>query len=214
MKLKIDLLRHGETVLGHTLRGSIDDELTELGWQQMQHTVQRYLKNQTSVSTLAPSQWQMVFTSPLKRCAIFAEQVASNLALTSILDSNLQEMHFGAWEGLSTQYIYEIEPELLANFWQYPTRFSPPNAELIHDFELRIRQALQNIYQHMIQQQVNHVLVVTHGGVIKLLKCLALQQPLDNILQMSAELGQLHHFAFDTETMQLELLSSDSESVQ
>ncbi|MEG1856339.1 MAG: histidine phosphatase family protein, partial [Acinetobacter sp.] len=34
----------------------------------------------------------------------------------------------------------------------------------------------------------------THGGVIKLLKCIALNHRLDDILKMSAELGQLNSF--------------------
>ena len=46
----------------------------------------------------------------------------------------------------------------------------------------------------MQQNQFVHAMVVTHGGVIKLLKCLALKQPLDNILKMAAELGQFNHF--------------------
>jgi len=50
---------------------------------------------------------------------------------------------------------------------------------------------------------------VTHGGVIKLLKCIALKQSLDDILKMSAELGQLNRFILDSETMQLELLESN-----
>ena len=37
--MQLDLLRHGETELSHTLRGSIDDALTQKGWQQMQRTI-------------------------------------------------------------------------------------------------------------------------------------------------------------------------------
>ena len=33
--LTLDLLRHGETELGGGFRGSLDDLLTPLGWQQM-----------------------------------------------------------------------------------------------------------------------------------------------------------------------------------
>ncbi len=37
--IMLDLLRHGETELGHTLRGSTDDALTLEGWQDMQRTL-------------------------------------------------------------------------------------------------------------------------------------------------------------------------------
>lgn len=47
----------------------------------------------------------------------------------------------------------------------------------------------------MQQHQYQSALVVTHGGVIKLLSCLAQQQSLDDLLKMPAELGQLHSFS-------------------
>ena len=185
---RIDLLRHGETELSHTLRGSTDDALTDSGWQQMQQTVDQFLKNNS------PNPWDIVFSSPLQRCALFADEIASNLKLELILDRNLQEMHFGDWEGVSTQEIYEKQPDVLAQFWETPTRFSPPNAETMQQFQQRILHALQQIQGSMQRNQFAHAMVVTHGGVIKLLKCLAFNQPLDDILKMSAELGQFNHF--------------------
>ena len=185
---RIDLLRHGETELSHTLRGSTDDALTDSGWQKMQQTVDQFLKNNS------PNPWDVVFSSPLQRCALFADEIASNLKLELILDRNLQEMHFGDWEAVSTQEIYEKQPDVLAQFWETPTRFSPPNAETMQQFQQRILHALQQIQGSMQHNQFAHAMVVTHGGVIKLLKCLAFNQPLDNILKMSAELGQFNHF--------------------
>ncbi len=185
---RIDLLRHGETELSHTLRGSTDDALTDSGWQQMQQTVDQFLKNNS------PNPWDIVFSSPLQRCALFADEIASNLKLELILDRNLQEMHFGDWEAVSTQEIYEKQPDVLAQFWETPTRFSPPNAETMQQFQQRILNAMRQIQGSMQHNQFAHAMVVTHGGVIKLLKCLAFNQPLDNILKMSAELGQFNHF--------------------
>lgn len=205
MMLKLDLLRHGETTLGHTLRGSTDDELTALGWQQMYQTMQ--MMDQASITqTMIQKPWDIIFTSPLKRCRLFAESIAEQLHRPLIVDQQLQEMHFGDWEGKSTQSIYENDPELLANFWQYPTTFTPPNAESLQIFQTRIQSALHNIQQQMSLYHAERVLVVTHGGVIKLLKCMALQQPLDDILKMSAELGQLNRFILNSETLHLQWL--------
>lgn len=186
---RIDLLRHGETELSHTLRGSTDDALTDSGWQQMRHTVDQSIKKHASIKP-----WDVVFSSPLQRCALFADEIATSLNLELILDRNLQEMHFGDWEGVSTQEIYEKQPALLAQFWESPTQFSPPNAESIQQFQQRILNALQQIQLAMQHNHFTHAMVVTHGGVIKLLKCLAFNQPLDDILKMSAELGQFNHF--------------------
>lgn len=205
MTLRIDLLRHGETTLGHTLRGSTDDVLTVLGWQQMQQAVQ--ITDQDSTSLIpVHTPWDMVFSSSLKRCCLFAETISKQFNIPLVIDSQLQEMHFGDWECMTTQQIYENDPELLANFWQQPTQFTPPNAESMQKFSMRIHNALRNIQQRMLQQNAQRALVVTHGGVIKLLKCMASQQSLDDILKMSAELGQLNCFLLDHEMMKLEWL--------
>lgn len=188
--LKIDLLRHGQSTLSHTLRGSTDDDLTELGWSQMQHSIDQSLHAQDNEAV----PWDVIFSSPLKRCRLFADRIAQQIEKPVFYHANLQEMHFGDWEALSTQYIYENEPELLANFWQQPTLFSPPNAETMQNFHLRVINGLTNIQQQMQANHWQHALLVTHGGVIKLLKCIALKHALDDLLKMSAELGQLDAF--------------------
>ncbi len=55
---------------------------------------------------------------------------------------------------------------------------------------------MQDLLTHMQKHNLQHALVVTHGGVIKLLACLAEQQPLDDLLKMSAELGKLYSLEF------------------
>ncbi|MEG0342054.1 histidine phosphatase family protein [Acinetobacter sp. TY1] len=203
MKLRIDLLRHGETTLSHTLRGSTDDALTALGWQQMQQTIDQAVQRAGSMP------WRLLFSSPLQRCAKFTEALVEQFDLSMTLNADLQEMHFGDWEGTSTAQIYADEPELLANFWQYPTQYNAPNGETLAHFQARILSGLAQIYQQMKVQQAEHALIVTHGGVIKLLKCLALQQPLDDLLKMTAELGQLSCFEVDVETLQLQLIEAE-----
>ena len=184
IKLHLDLLRHGETTLSHTLRGHLDDALTEHGWLQMQSTIQQYLDAQVH--------WDVIISSPLQRCQKFAAALAKQLELPLLLNAEIKEMYFGDWEGMSTQTIYENEPELLANFWQYPTRYHAPNGESLHQFQQRVIHGFDEIYVQMQQHNWNRVLIVTHGGVIKLLTCLARQHKLDELLTMPAELGKLY----------------------
>ena len=197
MHLKIDLLRHGESELSHTLRGSLDDALTAKGWQQMLSSIDQ--------SQTLPQQWDVVFSSPLQRCSMFAEHCVKERDIPLILDKNLQEMHFGDWEGQSIQQLYEQFPETLADFWQKPTQTTLPNAETMHQFHLRVSTAMSNIQQQMQLNGWQSALMVTHGGVIKLLKCMVLRQPLDDVLKMSAELGQLNSFHWDAATQVLAL---------
>ncbi len=192
-KFRIDLLRHGESQYSHTLRGHLDDELTEKGWQQMQSTIEQ-VTNQS---------WDVIISSTLKRCACFAEQLAKTTQLPLLLNHDLKEMYFGEWEGVSTQQIYETSPELLANFWQKPSQYCPPRAETLMQFQTRVLKGFQELLVEMQNQNWQHGLVVTHGGVIKLLACLATQQPLDDLLKMPAELGKLYSFEFSGKDGQL-----------
>jgi len=192
-KFRIDLLRHGESQYSHTLRGHLDDELTEKGWQQMQSTIEQ----------VANQSWDVIISSTLKRCACFAEQLAKTTQLPLLLNYDLKEMYFGEWEGISTQQIYETSPELLANFWQKPSQYCPPRAETLMQFQTRVLKGFQELLVEMQNQNWQHGLVVTHGGVIKLLACLAKQQPLDDLLKMPAELGKLYSFEFSETDGQL-----------
>lgn len=182
--MRLDLLRHGETTLSHTLRGHTDDELTENGWLQMQSTIQQYVAGGTN--------WDVIFSSPLQRCHVFAINLAEQLEIPLQLNMHIKEMYFGDWEGISTQSIYENEPELLANFWQFPIKYHAPNGESLEQFLQRVKVGFDEIHTQMKINQWNRALVVTHGGVIKLLTCLARHKHLNDLLKMSAELGQLY----------------------
>ena len=188
--MQLDLLRHGETELSHTLRGSIDDALTPKGWQQMQRTV----------DLVENADWDVIISSPLQRCLHFAEHMQKQLQCLLWIDAGLKEMNFGDWEGKTTQWIYEHHPEELAKFWETPTCYTPPDAEPITDFHQRIEKSHIEIQQRMQQHQFKKALVITHGGVIKMFKLMALKQPLDDILKMSAELGQLVSFKMHEQT--------------
>lgn len=112
MTLRLDLLRHGETELGGGLRGSLDDALTDAGWQQMR----------AAVAGQGP--WDRLVSSPLQRCARFAEELGVRLALPVSLDPDLQELHFGAWEGQSAAALMATDAEALGRFWADPYAFT------------------------------------------------------------------------------------------
>ena len=74
----IDLLRHGEPVGGRRYRGQIDDPLSDTGWQQMR-------------AALADRRdWDIIYTSPLRRCAEFAGELAARHGLPLASDPRLQ----------------------------------------------------------------------------------------------------------------------------
>ncbi|MEG0030399.1 histidine phosphatase family protein [Acinetobacter sp.] len=193
--LYLDFLRHGETSLSHTLRGKTDDALTEKGWMQMQSTIAQ--AEQVSQA------WDVIYSSPLQRCRLFAEQWAGQTQLPLFIEPNLQEMDFGEWEAQSTERLYQLYPDELAQFWQTPLSFTPPQAESLLTFKSRVLESVETLTQQMHVQGWQRALIISHGGVIKLLKCQALKQNDNDLLKMSAELGQLNSFVFDQGQLQV-----------
>lgn len=192
--LYLDFLRHGETSLSHTLRGRTDDALTAKGWAQMRSTITQ--SEQTGQA------WDVIYSSPLQRCRLFAEQWAEQKQLPLFIEPNLQEMDFGEWEAQSTERLYQLYPDELAQFWQTPLSFTPPQAESLMAFKSRVLEFIETLTQQMYAQGWTRALIISHGGVIKLLKCQALKQHDNDLLKMSAELGQLNCFVFDQGQLQ------------
>ena len=192
--LYLDFLRHGETSLSHTLRGRTDDALTAKGWAQMRSTITQ--SEQTGQA------WDVIYSSPLQRCRLFAEQWAEQKQLPLFIEPNLQEMDFGEWEAQSTERLYQLYPDELAQFWQTPLSFTLPQAESLLTFKSRVLESVETLTQQMYAQGWTRALIISHGGVIKLLKCQALRQHDNDLLKMSAELGQLNCFVFDQGQLQ------------
>lgn len=192
--LYLDFLRHGETSLSHTLRGRTDDALTAKGWAQMRSTITQ--SEQTGQA------WDVIYSSPLQRCRLFAEQWAEQKQLPLFIEPNLQEMDFGEWEAQLTERLYQLYPDELAQFWQTPLSFTLPQAESLLTFKSRVLESVETLTQQMYAQGWTRALIISHGGVIKLLKCQALKQHDNDLLKMSAELGQLNCFVFDQGQLQ------------
>ena len=169
MTLRLDLLRHGETELGGGLRGSLDDALTEKGWAQMRAAV------------VAGGPWDRLVSSPLQRCARFAAELGEQLNLPVQLDKDLQELHFGAWEGQSAAALMETDADALGRFWADPYAFTPPQGEPVSAFATRVLGAVARLQQACVGERV---LLISHGGVMRLLLAQARGLPREQLLNV------------------------------
>ncbi|KPA90969.1 MULTISPECIES: alpha-ribazole phosphatase family protein [Pseudomonas] len=174
--LYLDLLRHGETELGGGLRGSLDDALTDKGWAQMRQAV------------LEGGPWNRLVSSPLRRCARFAAELGERLGLPVELEKDLQELHFGAWEGQSAAALMETDAEALGRFWADPYGFTPPDGEPVSRFAERVLAAVEGLQRRYAGERV---LLVSHGGVMKLLLARARGLPREQLLQVEVAHGAL-----------------------
>lgn len=182
MSLRLDLLRHGETERGGGFRGSLDDALTDTGWAQMRQ----------AVSGLAG--WDALVSSPLQRCACFADELALTHGLPLQLEPGLQELHFGAWEGRSAAELMVDSERELGLFWNDPYTFTPPEGEPLLRFEARVLAALARL---QAQHAGKHLLLVTHGGVMRLLLARARGLPREHLLQVEVAHGALFSVLVD-----------------
>lgn len=176
--VQIDLLRHGETDGGARYRSHTDDPLTATGWGQMWAAVER-----------APA-WERIVTSPLKRCAAFAQALAQRLSIPVAIDERWREMDFGAWEGRTAADLMTTDAEALGRFWRDPWHNAPPGGESLAHVQARVFAAWDDIVR-----QRRPTLVIGHGGPIRLILGRCRGHPADELLAIDvphAALYRLH----------------------
>jgi len=151
MQTTIDLLRHGEVLGGSCYRGRTNDPLTEKGWGQMEHKIDKQ------------DHWDIIVSSPLSRCHDFAQSLSKKIARPLSVNPAFQEFNFGDWEGKTAE---QIDPHLLNQFYKDPVNFPPPNGEPFHDFQHRILTAWLSLLK---TDQNKNILLITHAGVIRII---------------------------------------------
>ncbi|MCW8901555.1 MAG: alpha-ribazole phosphatase family protein [Gammaproteobacteria bacterium] len=171
----IDLLRHGDVEGGRKYRGQLDDPLSELGWQQLRS------------STNKKQDWQHIITSPLKRCAAFAEELAQAHTLPLDTKNEFQEISFGLWEGKTAEELLSTETEFIKEYWNSPVKMTPPQGENLLDFEKRIITGWTDM---VTEFQGQHVLLISHAGVMRVILCHILGMPLTALFKLDVGLAK------------------------
>lgn len=182
----IDLLRHGACEGGEIFRGHCDTLLSKEGFDQMSNTIGE-----------APPEWDLIVTSPLRRCADFAEMLSVQYSALIKKEDNFKEIFFGDWDGKNISDITQRQPNDVANFWRSPEEFPPPNGETLPDFKKRVIPTWNKLLQI---ERNKKILCVSHGGVIRLLLAEILGMPRENILRLDipyASLSRIEIFHCD-----------------
>ncbi|MCF6208630.1 MAG: histidine phosphatase family protein [Ghiorsea sp.] len=151
--LTIDILRHGETEAeAGKLYGATDVPLSDLGKIQMLEAAKIIHKEPV----------KRIICSPLKRCKWLSEKFDSDVPAT--YDHAFAEMDFGEWEGQNIRNLIQQHPNFRTNISQ----LNPEQGESFLSFQQRVLSAWQAyIERHIIDG--GHHLLITHGGVIRLL---------------------------------------------
>lgn len=173
--ITVDLLRHGELEGGVKYRGWVDDPLTEAGRESMD-SVWGQLRNDVD----------LIITSPLSRCAQPASDWAKAAKIPCEVDPRVAEMHYGEWEGLTSEEIMVRHPGLLEQWRKDPARMCVPGGESAEQLRDRILEFWTDICE---QYDEKRLLVVAHSGSMRMLLAQVLAAPIVTTRSMQMPYG-------------------------
>ncbi|MDN3701588.1 histidine phosphatase family protein [Vibrio artabrorum] len=149
----IYLLRHGKVEGQPALNGSSD----VLVHPDMQQRIGESLVEQNL-------SLNRVITSPLRRCSDLADLCAKRLSLPLWVEPEFQEMNFGDVDGVAFDELKD-NWSMLETFWQDPANHQLTGAESLQSFHDRVTQA----WSQLLTSEGDNLLLVTHGGVIRMI---------------------------------------------
>lgn len=160
--VKFLIVRHGYSVTNkmQTFAGHLDVELDSIGYEQAED-IRDFIVNNYKVDA--------IYSSDLKRAYETARPTATALGLEIVTDTELRELYVGRWQGMATSEVAEKFPE---SFHIYKTNVGearPDGGETYTELSERADRAFRKI---ALQNDGKTVMVVTHGGLIRALRCL------------------------------------------
>jgi len=173
--MKVYVIRHGHTVMNKKglINGSIHDKLTPEGMEQAK-----------TAAPALPKTIKHIYSSSRNRALQTANILNEVLKVPLTSHDELSEVNFGLLEGT----IFTDEFKKIHFSQKYDWR--PHGGESLEDVKKRVLKILKEIKKNT--QNDGETLIVTHGGIIRLLTLLETGQVMDEIQNAS-----LHSFDID-----------------
>ncbi|MBN3346637.1 alpha-ribazole phosphatase [Clostridium botulinum] len=183
--MNIYLIRHGETE--HNKRknfyGKLDVGLNEKGEKQS-YKVGELLKD---------VKFNKIYISDRKRTRETAERILEKNKFydkeKNIIykDERINEIDFGLFEGKSYEEIGSLYPKEQEKWEKDWKNFSPPKGESAVVFYNRV----ENFMKHIQKEEDGNYLIVTHGGVIRMIYSYILQNNMDFYWNFASRNGDI-----------------------
>ncbi|HBR22763.1 MAG TPA: histidine phosphatase family protein [Nitrospiraceae bacterium] len=198
------LIRHGETEGSETKRykGSIDVPMSEKGIEQIRKTsafisAEVLKRGSTEVTPELPNfrtyKLTAVYCSPLSRALKSAEIIAEPHGLKPIAIEDLRERSFGIWEGMTFTEIKEKSPQEFEAWAENPLRYSPIDGESTIEVRERAVKAVDSLLSN---HNSEHIAIVAHGGVNRIILCHIMGIPLENIFRIEQDFAAVNIIEF------------------
>ncbi len=166
--IQITLIRHAPTTynLNNIFMGDQDIPISDVGADMAQK-----LRLAIGEKTYA-----RYYCSPLIRTIDTARLIFPDAEF--IIDACLKERGLGQWAGKSKQEIRNIFPKAFLESGPINPYFTPPDGEPLLHFLKRVSSFLSRIIDCKSNQ---NILIITHHGVIRVIRCLFEKRPLVDI---------------------------------
>ena len=152
------LIRHGETEWNsqQRMQGHSNSDLSEEGRAQIE-SLGQWMKNVS---------FDHIYSSDSLRARQTAEAITKYSGHTLKIDQRLREKNLGVFEGLTTEEAKERHPEIFRLFKTAGSNYVIDEGESTQQL---LDRALEFIEEIRLLQPDQRVVLVTHGGVVRVL---------------------------------------------
>lgn len=178
--MKLTLIRHIKTSAPEGMCYGQTDVTLPQGYESIHAQLAKQLKDEA---------FDALYASPLQRCTFLAQAIAGNRPV--IYDDRLKELNFGDWENQLWKDI-ETFPEAATFFNDY-IHVAPPGGESFKEMTDRISLFMAELKTKHPRQ---NVLIVAHGGPIRVIHGLAEDLPLEDYFKREVPYGQVSQLYF------------------
>jgi len=169
---KIIIVRHGQTNsnIEGRIQGQINTPLNDAGLEQAKKTGE-FIKNNFSISE--------AWSSDLIRTQTTAENIFKNFKTTKLI----REMSYGDWENNFFEDLPKDSSEQVNEYLNASEKFKAPNGESFQNLFDRASEFIKKLNFN----NDNEVLIVSHGGFMRVLISSLLDLPKKNLLNFQFE---------------------------
>jgi len=174
--MRLTLIRHGESEgnVKKLIYGHKDYTLTEKGLLQAKY-ITNYVKDKNITK---------VFTSPLIRAKTIGQMICNDKQITLNEDTRIKEMNYGIFEGLTQKEAEEKYKEHFNNFLNDYLNYEIPKGEGYKSFVKRVNEFIEEV-----KKEKGHIVIVSHGGVIRQILSYLLEIDESNVWHFKVEPG-------------------------
>ena len=172
-KTLLYMIRHGEPAIEYKDRfyGQMDIPLSDLGRRQSLNVAER----------LSSIPFDAIYSSDLQRAGFMADALAGPRELPVRKLEVFRERHFGAMQGMTEEEMKQTNPEGHQSWQENRYTGTVEGGENFQQLKERVLPAVQTLVEAF---EGGRIVLVAHGGPIRVVLAHVLGMPIENIFQI------------------------------